>query len=463
MNEIPKIVLNLRKAFKSGKTKSVQWRREQLTNMLRMLEEREDAFLNALNVDCHKSAFEGRLCEMNQLKGEISYTLKNLTTWMTPKYVSSGIAHMPSTALIRPEPLGVVLVIGTWNFPYTVTLGPLIGAIAAGNCAVVKTSEVTPSASKVMREMLHEYLDTDCFQVVEGAVPEATALLKEKFDHIFFTGSESIGRVVYEAAAKQLTTCTLELGGKSPTVIDETANVTMAAQRILWAKTINCGQVCICPDYVMVVKEQEKAFYEAMKKAFEMFFPNGVGEADNYSRIVNHRHTDRLLALMDEDESIVGKVLFGGKYDREDKFIEPTLFQGTKPEAKIMKGEIFGPLIPVMVVDNLDSAIEYIVDQPKPLSAYLFTNSTSNKEKYINAVTAGGMVINDVMVHFSVKDLPFGGVGNSGMGAYHGRASFDVFSHKKSILQKSGKSIFDPSLRYPPYSDTKKWAQETFF
>jgi len=452
----------LRKTFRTGKTRSVAWRKQQLQAFLRMIEDSAEDIRAATYKDMHRSSIECELADIKSVTIPCKEALHAVEQWMKPMSVSASYRQMPSSASIRPEPLGVVLILGTWNVALSSTLGPVIEAIAAGNCVVIKPSEITPACADVMVKMVTKYLDPEAISIVAGGPEVAQSLLEEQFDHIFFTGSERIGRLVYEAAARKLTPVTLELGGKSPCVIDDTANLEVAVRRILWAKDTNCGQICVAPDYILVFKSVAKEFYETIKKIYAEFYPEGK-PGERYGRIVNMRNTDRLMEMLEEDESIRGKVLVGGESDREDRFIAPTVFTGTLPEAKVMQEEIFGPLLPTFEINDLDEAISFITAKPKPLAAYLFSKNAKAIDQYINETTSGNTMINDVMWHYFEGALPFGGVGSSGIGCAHGYHGFKTFSHMKGILHKSGRPLFDASIRYPPMDENKEWYLKKFF
>ena len=450
-------VKQLQDTFKTRKTQDVEWRRTQLKALARMFREETSAIQAAAYDDLHRCELDSYLVDVRGLEVECEEALSNLDAWTEDVPASVTIKNFPSSSFLRPEPLGTVLIIGTWNFPMATTVGVAISAIAAGNCVLMKPSEISPASAKLMAEILPKYLDTDAIAVITGGPEVAQEVLKEQqFDHIFFTGSERIGRLVYQAAALKLTPVTLELGGKSPTVVDDTANLEVTARRVLWAKVMNCGQICIAPDYILVFKSVAPAFYETLQRVYADFFPNGE-PADDYGRIVDDRNTGRLLTMLEEKESIRGKILVGGTFKREDKYIVPTVFVGTKPEAKVMQDEIFGPLLPILEVDDLDEAIDFITTRPKPLAAYMFSTNSEAIEKFMDQTTSGNTLINDVVVHCSEPGLPFGGVGASGIGCAHGYFGFKTFSHMKGVLHKSSMSCLDVSIRYPPYNENKAY------
>jgi aldehyde dehydrogenase (NAD+) len=445
---IPVLVGDLRKAFRTGRTRKKAWRLAQLDRLLALLSERKTELLAALEADLGKSSFEGWLAEVALMEKEIEHTKKHLAGWMRPQKVRTPLALQPGRCRIESEPLGVVLIIAPWNYPLQLAILPLVGAIAAGNCAIVKPSEVAAHTSRVIAELLPRYLDRECFAVVEGGVPETTALLEEQFDHIFYTGNGAIGRVVMTAAAKHLTPVTLELGGKSPVIVDAAADLDATARRIVWGKFFNAGQTCVAPDYVLVHRSVEERLIDKLKRCVRDFFGEDPRQSKDYGRIINERHHRRLTALLDD-----GEAACGGQGDVATRYLAPTILRKVSPSSRLMAEEIFGPLLPVLPVDSIDQAIEFVNDRPKPLALYVFTENGDTAEKVLHSTSSGGACVNDTMMHLSVPDLPFGGVGESGMGAYHGKTSFDTFSHKKSVLAKSVR--LDLPLRYPPYDDKK--------
>ncbi len=445
---IPVLVSGLRKAFRTGRTRRRSWRLGQLDRLLAMLSERKTELLGALEADLGKSSFEGWLAEIALMEKEIGHTKKHLRNWMKPQKVTTPMALQPGKCRIVSEPLGVVLIIAPWNYPLQLAILPLVGAIAAGNCAIVKPSEVAANTSRVIAELLPKYLDREFFAVVEGGVPETTALLEEKFDHIFYTGNGTVGRVVMAAAAKHLTPVTLELGGKSPVIVDASADLDATARRIVWGKFFNAGQTCVAPDYVLAHRSVEERLVQKMTDAVRSFFGEDPKKSKDYARIINERHHKRLTNLLAD-----GQPACGGTGDVATRYLAPTILRKVSPDSKLMAEEIFGPLLPVLPVDSVDQAIEFINDRPKPLALYVFTQSDDVATRVLRATSSGGACVNDTMMHLTVPDLPFGGVGESGMGAYHGKTSYDTFSHRKSVLDKS--VHLDLPLRYPPYDDNK--------
>ncbi len=449
IQEVPAIVSRLREAFDSGITRPIAWRKKQLQQLKKLLKENEDALCEALNKDLGKSPFESWSSELNFVKNEINHTLAHLGEWMRAEQVPTPAAFHPASSEVRREPLGVVLVIAPWNYPIQLALGPMAPALAAGNCVLLKPSEVSPSCSAVLAELVPRYLDTSAVQVVEGGVPETSALLEQRFDHIFFTGSGPIGKIVMAAAAKHLTPVTLELGGKSPCIVDRKVSLEVSARRILWGKFFNTGQTCIAPDYVLVHRDKHDALLAAFERAIQRFFQGKPQESKDYGRIVSERHFDRLLALLQGQT-----VVTGGGSDRAERYIEPTILRDVDPESPVMQEEIFGPILPVIPYDSLDEAIAFVNGRDKPLALYLFSRDSRTREAVLQRTSSGGVCINQTLLHLAVPDLPFGGVGPSGMGAYHGRAGFETFSHRKSIMARS--TAIDPWLLYPPFTDSKQ-------
>jgi aldehyde dehydrogenase (NAD+) len=451
--KIPTLVSRLRASFDSGATRGAEWRATQLRQLMRMIEDNEEQILGALKSDLGKSNYEGWIGETNFVKAEIKFTLKSLKRWMKPRRVSTPMVLQPGKARIISEPLGVVLIIAPWNYPFQLALGPLVGAIAAGNAAILKPSEVAGATSRVIAELVPRYLDRDCIAVVEGGVSETTDVLRQRFDHIFYTGNGTVGRIVMEAAAKHLTPVTLELGGKSPCIVDRDVDLGTAVKRICWGKFFNAGQTCVAPDYVLVHESVEKKFLEKMAQTIREFYGDDPQTSGDYGRIVNERHHKRLSALLDGQ-----KTFTGGKTDVADRYIAPTVLTEVSKDSAVMADEIFGPILPVIPVSTLDQAIEFINQRPKPLALYVYSSNAERAERVLSLTSSGGACVNDCLNHLVPHELPFGGVGASGMGAYHGRTSFDTFSHRKSVLDKP--TYVDPALRYPPYTEQKqRWAK----
>ncbi|CAG9860433.1 unnamed protein product [Phyllotreta striolata] len=446
------VVSQLRNTFNSGRTKPVEYRIQQLKELHRLLDENSSEIWQAMKQDLGKSKQEAFVLEIDFMRFEIQRYLQNLSDWVKPEKVPRDLLNMMDKAYIIREPYGVALIIGAWNYPIQVVLGPMIGAIAAGNCVLIKPSELSPATAKILEDLLPKYLDSDAYKVFNGGIPETSELLKQRFDYIFYTGSSAVGKIVHAAAAKYLTPTTLELGGKSPVYLDSSANIEVAARRILWGKVVNSGQTCIAPDYVMCTKQVEEKFLSASRKVLKEFFGENPQASPDYARIVNERHFDRIQGLLEKCT-----VAIGGDSDRKDKYISPTILTGVSPENRVMQEEIFGPVLPIINVDNAYEAIAVINKMEKPLAMYLFSENQKIIDEILTNTSAGGVCINDTILHASPFTLPFGGVGNSGMGAYHGKSTFETFSHRKSVLHKDMGALGEKlgSIRYPPYSDRK--------
>jgi aldehyde dehydrogenase (NAD+) len=445
------VTKRLRATFDDGRTRPLEWRRAQLHALKALLAEGEQELLAALALDLGKSAVEGFLTEIAMVRAEIDYTLRHLETWLRPHKVTVPVKQLPGRARIHRDPLGVVLIIGPWNYPVQLVLAPLVGALAGGNAAVLKPSEVAAHSSHALAGLVARYLDPDAVAVVEGGVPETTGLLEERFDHIFYTGNGTVGRVVMAAAAKHLTPVTLELGGKSPTIVDRSANLDVAARRIAWGKYLNAGQTCVAPDYLLVDRRVEGPLCARLRDAVRRFYGADPRESGDYGRIVNDRHFQRIIRLLDDEGA--GEVVYGGERDAESRYLAPTGLRGTDPAAPIMQEEIFGPVLPVIAVDDVDAAIDFVTGRDKPLALYVFAESDAVVDRVVHHTAAGGVCVNHTVFHLAVPGLPFGGVGDSGMGAYHGRATFETFTHAKSVLTKP--TALDPSIVYPPYRGLK--------
>ena len=438
----------LRQSFASGLTRPLDWRRGQLYALERMLKENEPAISKALVADLAKPEQEVLLGELSLLYSEIRHAQRNLKRWSRPRRVFTPMVGQPGRSWVQPEPLGVVLILGAWNYPVQLVLSPLIPALAAGNCAVIKPSEIAAHTAELMAELIPRYLDSAAVQVVLGAVDETTELLKQRFDHVFYTGGATVGRIVMRAAAEHLTPVTLELGGKSPAVIDADADIDSAARRLVWGKCLNAGQTCIAPDYVLVQPEQREPLVQAMQQQLEAMYGPDRLASDDYAKIINRRHFDRLRAYLE-----AGKVAVGGRLDEARERIEPTVLVDVQADDPVMQEEIFGPILPVLTVSGMDEALAFIKARDKPLAAYLFTRSKQSERRFVDEVSTGNLCINDVLMFMSVPELPFGGVGNSGMGQYHGTAGFDRLSHLKAVMKRS--RFPEVPVRFAPYSDFK--------
>ena len=443
--DIPGTVRRLRETFKTGRTRSVEWRKQQLQALEKMMVENEGALMEALEKDLGRSPFEAWLADIASTAGEAKDAAKNVKKWMRRRYRLLEMSQLPGRGWVEYEPYGTVLVIGAWNFPFVLTLGPAVGAIAAGNTVVLKPSEVCPSSSAMMAELVPKYLDPDAIAVIEGDGAVSQELIAQGFDHICFTGGTEIGRKVYEGAAPHLTPVTLELGGKSPVIVAADADIDVAAKRIAWTKLINSGQICIAPDYVIADAKIRDELVDKIKAAVTTFESQNPGG----KRIVNERHFDRLTASL---AATKGDVVIGGGSDPSKISIQPTVVVDPDPAEPLMTDEIFGPILPIMTVQSLDDAIGFVNSRPKPLAAYLFTKTKSIRERVIKEVAAGGMVINHLLFQFSTNKLPFGGVGPSGMGAYHGKFGFEQFSHRKTVMTKPTRPDVGAFI-YPPYTE----------
>ncbi|XP_004288486.1 PREDICTED: aldehyde dehydrogenase family 3 member I1, chloroplastic-like [Fragaria vesca subsp. vesca] len=455
------LVKELRKSFNSGRTKSYEWRMLQLSNIARMLDEKEKDIVEALYKDLSKPELETFISEISTAKSSCKEALEGLKQWMIPQKVKTSIATFPSSAEIVSEPLGVVLVISTWNFPFLLSIDPVIGAISAGNAVVLKPSEIAPATSSLLAQLVEEYLDSSAVKVVEGAVPETTALLEQKWDKILYTGSARVGRIVMAAAAKHLTPVILELGGKSPAIVDSDLDLQVAVRRIIAGKwALNNGQACIGVDYIITTKDFAPKLIEALKDGLEQFFGKDPMNSKDISRIVSSTQFARLVKLLEEDR-VSDKIVLGGQTDEKQLKIAPTILLDIPEDTQIMNEEIFGPLMPIVTVstqiykvDKIEGSFDVIKSRPKPLAVYVFTNNEQLKKSFVENISSGGMLINDTVLHVAVAGLPFGGVGESGMGSYHGKFSFDGFSHKKSVMYRSLSG--DSTLRYPPYTPEKE-------
>ncbi|GAA4546483.1 aldehyde dehydrogenase family protein [Pseudonocardia xishanensis] len=450
---VPEVVARLRRTFAGGRTRSLEWRLEQLAGIERLVVEREAEIAAALAEDQGRSAHYAWLGEVAPTVAEAAFARRNLKKWMRTRRTGLPLTMLPGRAEYRYEPLGVVLVIGPWNYPVYLTLSPLVAAVSAGNCAVLKPSEHTPETSALLARLVPQYLDPAAVAVVEGAADATQALLAQAMDHVLFTGGPEIGKRVLEGAAPHLTPVTLELGGKSPAVVTADADIEVAARRIAWMKLLNSGQTCIAPDYALVDVAVRDEFLAALQRTIEEF---QVGEPAG--RVIDERQFDRVSRLLG---SHGGTVVRGGAEDRESLKIDPVVVLDPSPDSPLMQEEIFGPVLPVVTVSSLDEAIRRINSGPKPLAAYLFGSSKTDRERLIDETSSGGVVINHAAMHCLVPQLPFGGVGNSGMGAYHGRWGFETFSHRKAVLVKPAKP--DPSVMYPPYTESKKKLMRRFF
>nr|XP_043640196.1 aldehyde dehydrogenase family 3 member H1 [Erigeron canadensis] len=447
------LLKELRATVNTGKTKSYEWRQSQLKNLLKMIESSEKQICEALFSDLSKPELESFVHEIAMIKTSCKLALKKLKDWMKPEKASTNLGTFPSSAEIVSEPLGVVLVISAWNYPILLSVDPVIGAIAAGNAVVLKPSEISPATSLLLAKLFGEFMDNSAIKVVEGAVRETTVLLEQKWDKIFYTGNGRVARVVMAAAAKHLTPVSLELGGKSPVLVDSDIDLTVTARRIVSGKWgCNNGQACVSPDYIITTKDYAPALIDSLKDQLFKFYGEDPLKSKDISRVVSSNHFARLTKLLDDDR-VSEKIILGGLTDKSSLKIAPTIVLDPPEDSLIMNEEIFGPLLPIVTIEKIEDGIEFINSKAKPLAAYLFTNKKQLKEKFVSNISAGAVVINDVTLHLMVNTLPFGGVGESGIGAYHGKFSFDAFSHKKAVLYRG--FFGDAPARYPPYTPGK--------
>jgi acyl-CoA reductase-like NAD-dependent aldehyde dehydrogenase len=449
-NSIYQRVQQQRQFFATGQTRDLGFRRQQLQRLLQMITENRRLILDAVIADLGRPELEANF-EMASLT-EINYAIKQLKSWAKPKKVPVSPAQFPASARVYPEPLGVVLIIGPWNYPFQLMTTPLVGAIAAGNCAILKPSELAVETSKLITNLIQKTFDPAYIAAVEGGVETAQTLLDQKFDHIFFTGGTKVGQVVMEAAAKQLTPVTLELGGKSPCIIDHEVDIQVAAKRIVWGKFLNAGQTCIAPDYLLVDQSIKSELLTALQQTIHDFYGENPQESPDYARMISPKHWQRLTQFLDK-----GNIVTGGQTNLEEKYIAPTIIDGVSWEDPVMQDEIFGPILPILEYQSLEKAIAQVNERPKPLALYFFSTNSAKQQQVLQGTSSGGVLFNDTVLHVGSQFLPFGGVGNSGIGSYHGKASFDTFSHYKSVLKKTFR--FDIPFRYPPYLKKLKFME----
>jgi aldehyde dehydrogenase (NAD+) len=438
-----------RSYFLAGQTRPIEWREDQLTALRAMMIEHAEDFFDALWKDLRRNRVDADLVDIRYVADDAAFARRHLRRWMHPKRVRTPLMMAPARAEVRFDPLGVALIIGSWNYPIVLCLSPLVAAIAGGNAAVIKPSEIAPASAEILARLVPKYLDPEAFSVVLGGVPETTALLDQAWDHILFTGSASVGKIVMAAAAKNLTPVVLELGGKSPTIVHSSANLRVAARRIAQGRWVNSGQTCTSPDYVLVFKDVAKSFLEHLRQAAIDFYGADPRHSPDYGRIVNARHFDRLARLLD-----CGQVYHGGQHDRDDLFIAPTILVDVNHHSPVMQEEVFGPILPILEVESLDEVIRTINARSSPLGLYVFAEDAGVSAMILGATRSGGAAINDCTLHPLVQDLPFGGVGHSGTGKYHGEWGFRAYTNARSVLEHSAK--FDPAVRYPPYREHKR-------
>lgn len=452
--EPEKYLQEMKAYYKTGITKDYSKRLESLEKLRSAIYANEEAILKALKKDLNKSKMEAYMTEIGIVLEEINYAIRHLKKWMKPKRVRNPISQIGSRSYIYREPYGVVLIMAPWNYPFNLAIMPLIGAIAGGNVALIKTSKESPSVSEVIEKMIETTFDKDHIHYIKGDHETTDKIIDLGVDYIFFTGSQKVGKHIMRKAADGLTSITLELGGKNPTIVHEDANLKVAAERIVWGKFLNAGQTCLAPDHIFVHSKVEKALKKEIAEAIREFYGDEHKESADYARIVNQKHFDRLVKCLDEV-----KIIYGGDHDRERLYIEPTLMSMVSEYDEVMKEEVFGPILPIISYENLDELIAELKDKPKSLALYIFSENDRISENIIEELSYGGGCINDTLSHIANNRLPFGGVGASGMGTYHGKESFDTFTHQKSILKKSTKIRI--KLPYPPYRENKlEWIKK---
>lgn len=449
------VLTRQREFFLSGKTKSIDYRIEQLRKLRDLIIENENAIYEALNADFRKSRFETYLSENGYMIMEINEFIKKLKKWAKPERLPSNMLNFPSSSFLMHEPYGLTLIIAPWNYPFQLAMGPLAGAIAAGNCAILKPSELTPATSALMKDLVNDNFDESYIHVIEGDAGVTQSLLAEKFDYIFFTGGIQVGKIIAQAAAKHLTPVTLELGGKSPCIVDGSMSMDLAARRIVWGKFLNNGQTCVAPDYIYVDLKYQEELLNSLKLEIENAFGDNPEESPDLARIVNQKHYNRIKDLIPE-----GKIYHGGTTNASELYIAPTILQDINWDDDVMKEEIFGPLLPVLSYKNTEELISTLKRKEKPLALYVFSKRKSFINDILNELSFGGGAINDSVIHYGNPYVPFGGVGQSGYGAYHGKYSFETFSHKKGIVRKS--NWLDVPVRYAPYGSKLKWLKKLF-
>lgn len=447
------VVKEQQQFFNSGKTLEISFRKQQLQKLKDILKEHEDEIYEALNEDFRKPPFESHATELFVLYQEIDHLLSNIDRWAKTKKVKSSLINFPSKSYIKPQPYGIVLVIAPWNYPIQLALNPVLGAISAGNTVILKPSENAPHTSRLLAKLINANFDPGFFRAVEGDAETTQSLLSEPLDYIFFTGSTHVGKIIMKSAAEQLTPLTLELGGKSPAIVDQSADLPLAAKRITWGKFINAGQTCVSPDYVYVHTSKRTELCRLIQKEIRSFYGDNPSQSDDFARIINNKHFDRLANLITPE-----KVFHGGNTDPDTHYIEPTVMTEITWDDPVMQEEIFGPILPILPFDDLDEIISTLQNKSKPLALYLFSTNNKNQKKVIRNLQFGGGCINDTVAHLGNTELPFGGIGNSGFGLYHGKTSFDTFTHPKSIMKKS--NWLDIPMRYPPYKGKLKWLKK---
>lgn len=448
---------NLRDFFQTQSTKDIKFRKKYLKALKKSIKKHESDILDALKSDLGKNKVEAYATEVGFVMKELSYIIKELKNWAKTKSVTTPMMQFPAKSFIKYEPYGTVLIIGPFNYPFQLVMSPLIGALAAGNCAVVKPSEMTPQTSMVVQEILEEVFPPDYVKVVQGEKEVTSQLLDERFDYIFFTGSTKVGQIVYEKASKHLTPVTLELGGKSPVIIDDTSNLKVAAERIAFGKFMNAGQTCVAPDYILIDNEIKMKFVEALQATIQEFYGAQIEQSEDFGRIVNDNHFNRLVNIIEDSRQ---QVIYGGESNADELFVAPTIILDPKLSDSVMQQEIFGPILPIIGYDTFNEVYDIVEQYEKPLALYLFTEDSDQITAVFNRLSFGGGCVNDTILHLANPNLPFGGVGHSGIGSYHGKYSFELFSHEKSYITKSTK--LESGLLFPPYKGKFKYVKQLF-
>jgi len=450
-------IQNVRDFFQTQSTKDIKFRKKYLKALKKSIKKHESDILDALKSDLGKNKVEAYATEVGFVMKELSYIIKELKNWAKTKSVTTPMMQFPAKSFIKYEPYGTVLIIGPFNYPFQLVMSPLIGALAAGNCAVVKPSEMTPQTSMVVQEILEEVFPPDYVKVVQGEKEVTSQLLDERFDYIFFTGSTKVGQIVYEKASKHLTPVTLELGGKSPVIIDDTSNLKVAAERITFGKFMNAGQTCVAPDYILIDNEIKMKFVEALQATIQEFYGAQIEQSEDFGRIVNDNHFNRLVNIIEDSRQ---QVIYGGESNADELFVAPTIILDPKLSDSVMQQEIFGPILPIIGYDTFNEVYDIVEQYEKPLALYLFTEDSDQITAVFNRLSFGGGCVNDTILHLANPNLPFGGVGHSGIGSYHGKYSFELFSHEKSYITKSTK--LESGLLFPPYKGKFKYVKQLF-
>lgn len=457
MNIIEQKFYDSKAFFNTQQTKDISFRKEQLKKLSKAIKSYESDILEALYTDLGKNKVEAYATEIGITLKSIKNARKELKNWTKTKNVDTPLYLFPTKSYIKKEPYGTILIIAPFNYPFQLVFEPLIGAIAAGNTAIIKPSELTPNVARVIKRLINETFDANYIEVIEGGIEETQTLIHLPFDYVFFTGSENVGKIVYQAASENLVPVTLELGGKSPVIVDETANIKVASERICFGKFTNAGQTCVAPDYILVHESVKDDLITALSKTLREFYGQNIQQSPDYGRIVNLKHYHRLTSLLNSAQM---NIVFGGHSDEDERYIEPTLLDHVTNDSAIMQEEIFGPILPILTYQSLDEAIAFIHQRPKPLSLYLFSEDENATQRVINELSFGGGAINDTLMHLANPKLPFGGVGASGMGRYHGKYSFDTFTHEKSYIFKSTR--LESGVHLPPYKGKFKYIKAFF-